>query len=163
MNRMRRRYELYMATLNQEGSNKATSYVRALELLGPILAAHSPHFAHCEDLYPSTLRSLLSNSTPSSSSSRVWATKASSPLPSSRAIGEAASIPLHLGATGSSSLRSGMRTRSGPSIASQSSIRKNSGDGYSVNQLTPKRWSTTITSISIRAKAKRCCVGLRHA
>jgi hypothetical protein len=60
-------------------------------------------------------------------------------------------------------LRSGMRTRSGPSIASQSSIRKNSGDGYSVNQLTPKRWSTTITSISIRAKAKRCCVGLRHA
>jgi putative restriction endonuclease len=40
-----------MATLNQEGSNKASSYVRALELLGPILAAHSPHFAHCEDLY----------------------------------------------------------------------------------------------------------------
>jgi len=51
MNGMRRRYDLYMATLNQEGSNKASSYVRALELLGPILAAHSPHFAHCEDLY----------------------------------------------------------------------------------------------------------------
>lgn len=51
MSGIRKRYELYMSTLNQEGSNKASSYVRALELLGPILAAHAPHFANCKDLY----------------------------------------------------------------------------------------------------------------
>ncbi len=31
------RYSQYMEEQNAEGSNKASSYVRALELLGPIL------------------------------------------------------------------------------------------------------------------------------
>jgi putative restriction endonuclease len=36
---------------NIEGSNKAASYVRALELLGPILAKHSPKFSQCSDVF----------------------------------------------------------------------------------------------------------------
>jgi len=44
-------YELYVLAQNRPGSNKASSYIRALELLGPILAASSPQFAHCADLY----------------------------------------------------------------------------------------------------------------
>jgi len=51
MNTMRNRYEHHMAAQNLEGSNKASSYIRALELLGPILAARSSRFAHYVDLY----------------------------------------------------------------------------------------------------------------
>jgi len=40
-----------MTAQNLDGSNKASSYIRALELLGPILAARSKVFAQCADLY----------------------------------------------------------------------------------------------------------------
>lgn len=51
MTGLRTQYECYMTAQNLEGSNKASSYVRALELLGPILADRSPQFVHCANLY----------------------------------------------------------------------------------------------------------------
>jgi len=163
MNGIRRRYELYMATLNQEEATRPALTFEPLSFLALYSPRTRPISFTVQIFMPSTLRSSLSNSTPSSSSSRVWAAKESSHLPSIQATGEADSIPLHLGATNSFSLRSGMRTRSGPSMANPGTIRKNSGDVYSVNRLTSKHLSATITSISLRAKAKRCCVRLRHA
>lgn len=42
----RKRYMQYMAERNASGSNKASSYVRALDLVGPILS-QSKHFKDC--------------------------------------------------------------------------------------------------------------------
>ena len=41
----------YMDDQNAEGSNKASSYVRALELLGPILAERSDRFPQCSNIF----------------------------------------------------------------------------------------------------------------
>jgi len=48
-----------MDAQNLEGSNKASSYVRALELLGPILAKRSRTFTHCSDLFATNSVSLI--------------------------------------------------------------------------------------------------------
>jgi putative restriction endonuclease len=45
------RFAKYMILHNQDGSNKATSYIRALELLGPILSNSSSRFSHCSDIF----------------------------------------------------------------------------------------------------------------
>lgn len=45
------RYSQYMDEQNAEGSNKASSYVRALELLGPILAKRSDRFLQCSNIF----------------------------------------------------------------------------------------------------------------
>lgn len=44
-------YSQHMADLNIQGSNKASSYIRAVDLLGPILAEHSTPFSQCSDLW----------------------------------------------------------------------------------------------------------------
>jgi len=51
MNTMRERYEADVWRRNSEGSNRADSYLRALEYLGPILARRSKAFAQCPDLF----------------------------------------------------------------------------------------------------------------
>lgn len=48
---MRRRYSQHINGKNVEGSNKASSYIRALDLLGPILAEYSKPFSRCSDLW----------------------------------------------------------------------------------------------------------------
>jgi putative restriction endonuclease len=48
---LRETYARALSSQNVQGSNKANSYLRALDLLGPILAARSLPFAHCADLY----------------------------------------------------------------------------------------------------------------
>ncbi len=50
---MKRRslYSQYMAELNVEGSGRASSYVRALDLLGPILAKSESTFPDCSDVW----------------------------------------------------------------------------------------------------------------
>ena len=47
----RDQYPQYMDEQNAEGSNKASSYVRALELLGPILAKRSAKFSKYSDVF----------------------------------------------------------------------------------------------------------------
>jgi putative restriction endonuclease len=47
----KREYSQYMGSQNRDGSNKASSYIRALELLGPILANRSTPFAQCADVF----------------------------------------------------------------------------------------------------------------
>lgn len=49
--KMRALYTQFMAEQNVEGSNKASSYVRALELLGPILAKHSAKYSRWLDIF----------------------------------------------------------------------------------------------------------------
>ena len=44
-------YSLYMAGQNIEGSGKASSYVRAINLLGPILKNKESKFQDCSDLW----------------------------------------------------------------------------------------------------------------
>jgi len=48
---LRNAYSAYITERTDEGSNKASSYIRALELLGPILANRAPQFAHFSDIY----------------------------------------------------------------------------------------------------------------
>jgi len=51
MNAMRERYAADVWGRNAEGSNRADSYLRALEYLGSILARRSKTFAQCSDLF----------------------------------------------------------------------------------------------------------------
>jgi hypothetical protein len=51
MSAMRERYIADVWGRNAEGSNRADSYLRALEYLGPILARQSETFAQCSDLF----------------------------------------------------------------------------------------------------------------
>lgn len=44
-------YSKFIMAENAAGSNKASSYIRALDLLGPILATHSVGFANCKDIW----------------------------------------------------------------------------------------------------------------
>jgi putative restriction endonuclease len=44
-------YSQYMDDQNVEGSGRAASYVRALDLLGPILAKHGSKFPDCSDVW----------------------------------------------------------------------------------------------------------------
>ncbi len=48
---MKQQYAEYMDSQNLDGSNKASSYVRALELLGPILAKRSSLFSRFSDIF----------------------------------------------------------------------------------------------------------------
>lgn len=47
----KKKYSRYMESQNLEGSHKASSYIRALELLGPILANQSTQFAQCAEVF----------------------------------------------------------------------------------------------------------------
>lgn len=51
MNVMRNKYAADVWGRNAEGSNRADSYIRALEYLGPILARRSKTFAQCSDIF----------------------------------------------------------------------------------------------------------------
>lgn len=48
---MKAAYSEYVKAKNADGSNKASSYIRALDLLGPILADRSTKFSTCSDVW----------------------------------------------------------------------------------------------------------------
>jgi hypothetical protein len=51
MQSFRNAYSDFIFERTDAGSNKASSYLRALELLGPILANCSTQFARCADVF----------------------------------------------------------------------------------------------------------------
>ena len=51
MSSLRNAYTDYIVARTDEGSNKASSYVRALDLLGPILGRSSSLYAQYSDLF----------------------------------------------------------------------------------------------------------------
>jgi putative restriction endonuclease len=51
MQSFRNAYSHFIIERTDSGSNKGSSYIRALELLGPILANAAPQFAQCSNIY----------------------------------------------------------------------------------------------------------------
>jgi len=57
---MRAKYTEFVNESNREGSNKATSYIRALDMLGAILKERSNDFSGCSDIWTISSPELIS-------------------------------------------------------------------------------------------------------